>query len=359
MANDAAKNKNRRTFTKSALLTLLGAICGPASAASGSTRSGQVNLQAMPSRPWADPASLVISIAAGTVAVENVADSVRAYREGLGYVEHWRGKLSVETAEFWDAPEMAGKTAAVVGPRELQSGLIRFVELGSEFRRIESHTTLGWAALEIRAKNVDAMPGQLAGSAIMHTNGPADLKFGSGPPSLRAVQFKGPSGEPLYFTQDLQFDRSPLIGKQNVGGVFLQTLVAVPYIKTRDLYLRSLGMQLRVEASVPRSGVARQSGAEPGKMYRMASVRAPEYNSVQIDEYPGTIGARPRTPGYLPSGVAMCTLRVRSIELVAAALQEIDVPFRRLASNSVPPYVGTQALCCVGFSGEIIEFVEA
>jgi hypothetical protein len=349
----------KRTLVKSTAMLIASASVGRLGAILASDEPAEVHLQDMPDRPWADPASLVSTIAAGTVAVPNAAEMVGAYQHGLGYVEHWRGLISDETARFWGAPAMAGRAAAVVGPAELKSGLVRFVELGDEFRSIPSHTTLGWAALEIRARNVDAMADQMAGSPIVHSGGPADLKFGSGPATLRAVQFKGPVGEPLFFTQDLQFDRSRLIGSNNVGGIFLQTLVAAPYVQTRDFYLKTLAMQLRAEASVPRTSVAEALGADKSRLYKMASVRAPQYCAIQIDEFPEVTPARPSTPGYLPPGVCMCTLFVRDTELVAGALRAANLPFTQIGSNPIPPGLGRRALACRGFSGEIVEFVEA
>jgi len=313
----------------------------------------------MPDRPWADPASLVRTIAAGTVAVPDVAGSVSAYRQAFRYVEHWRGDVSEEMANFWGTPAMAGRAAAVVGPSGFTSGLIRFVELGEDFQSIPSHTTRGWAALEIRVRDADAMVAQVAGSQIEHTGGPSDLKFGVGPPTLRPVQFRGPSGEPLYFTEDLQFDRSKLIGSDNVGGIFLQTIVAVPFTQTRDFYMRTLAMQLRAQVKFPRAQVAESLGLEKNRMYYMTSVRAPQYCAIQVDEYPDEIMARPAAPGCLPPGVCMCTLQVRDLDLVAAALGDSDVPFNQIESNSIPPGAGGRALACRGFSGEFVEFVES
>ncbi len=287
-----------------------------------------------------------------------MADSIEAYRKGLGYVEHWRGSIPAAMAGFWGAPAMAGREAAVLGPSELNNGLIRLVELGDEFLHIPNHTTLGWAALEIRVRAVDDMVGQLAGLPFTRTGGPADLKWGPAPATLRAAQFEGPSGEPVFFTQDLQFDRSKLIGSENVGGIFLQTLVAGPYIQTRNFYLKTLAMQLSLEVGLPRVSVANALGVDNSGLYKMAAVRAPQYCSIQIDEFPDVTPKRPSAPGSFPPGICMCTFSVRDFDLVAAALRQADVPFAQMDSNPIPPYVGGRALACRGHSGEFVEFIE-
>lgn len=349
----------KRNFIKSTGMILASTAFGRTGSLLAATVPQEVHLQEMPDRPWADPASLVTTIAAGTIAVPNVDEMVSTYKQGLEYVEHWRGTISEETARFWGTPAMAGRAAAVLGPPDLKTGLIRFVELGDDFKYVPSHTTLGWTALEVRVRNVDAMVEQLAKTTIKHTGGPADLKFGSGPPTLRAAQFEGPAGEAIYFTQDLQFDRAKIIGRNNVGGILLQTLVAVPYVPTRDLYLKTLAMQLRVEASFPRANVAETFGVDKSIFYKMASVRAPQYCAIQVDEYPDITPARPAAPGCLPPAACMSTLAVRDLNLVASALEVAGVPFTRTETAAMLPGFGGRALACRGYSGEFIEFVES
>ena len=147
--------------------------------------------------PWGDPSTLVTAIAVGTVAVPDVADLVEAYCDWFAYVEHRRGSVPAALADFWDAPAPAGHSAALVGPHDMNRGLIRFVEIGSEFKRIPPFTTLGWTALEIRARNVDKLVSQLEGGPFVSPTGPHDLKFGDSLATLRAVQFRGPTGELL------------------------------------------------------------------------------------------------------------------------------------------------------------------
>ena len=358
MKSPAVIDLKKRTLTKSAALLIASASLGRLGRALAVSESPQVYLKEMPDRPWADPSSLVSAIAAGTIAVPNVAAMVDAYRHGFGYVEHWRGRVPAATAEFWGVPAMADREAAVVGPSELNNGLIRFVELGDQFRQIPPHTTLGWATLEIRVRAVDDMVGQLAGLPFTRTGGPRDLKWGSAPATLRAAQFRGPSGEPLIFTQDLQIDRSSLIGSKNVGGIFLQTLIAGPYIKTRDFYLKTLAMQLSLEVGVPRVNAADALGVDNSGLYKMAAVRAPQYCSIQIDEFPDMTPKRPSVPGYFPSGLCMCTFSVQDLDLVAVTLRQAGVSFAQMDSNSIPPFVGGRTIACRGHSGEFVEFIE-
>jgi hypothetical protein len=219
--------------------------------------------------------------------------------------------------------------------------------------------TLGWVALEIRVRSPDAMPEQLKGLPFTHTGGPGNSSTAGGAPAYRAAQFKGPSGEPLYFTQHTQLDTLLEHGPNNVGPLFIQTLAARPYLETRDFYQETLAMMSRMEVDVGRRNLVSKFDLPPDRTYKMAAVRAPEYCSIQIDEYPDVIEARPAVDGCLPPGSAMCTFATRDLDRVAGALRQTGLPFTRLDSHSIAPAGGKRALACRGYSGEFIEFVES
>ena len=349
---------SRREAAKSLGFLVLTASVGlrlPVNAAAASTGdSGDAGPQA-----WGDPSTLVSAIAAGTLAVPSVAETVDAYTKGLGYTELWRGRIPSAVAEFWGTPAMADRTAAVVGPPGHRHGLVRIVELGADFQPVDFHETLGWVALEIRVRSPDVMLEQLKGLPFVHTGGPGDSSTQGGAPSYRAAQFKGPSGEPLYFTQHAQLDRLVKLGRNNVGPLFIQTLAARPYRETRDFYLEALAMKSRMEIDVPRANLAGKFGLAPERTYKMAAVRAPEYCSIQIDEYPEEVAPRPAADGCLVPGACMCTFATRDLERVAGALRRSGLPFTELDSHSMPPSTGGRALACRGYSGEIVEFVES
>lgn len=349
----------RRRFIKSAAFAI--GVAGLGRAASAYAQPEQLrdgrDYEIAPQ--WGDPSTLVSAIAAGTVAVPNVAEMVDAYCEWFSYVEHWSGSITAELADFWGASEIEGRKAAVVGPRDMSRGLLRFVEIGSEFKRIPSYTTLGWTALEIRVKNVDEVVKQLENSPFYSPTGPHDLKFSAAPPTLRAVTFIGPTGELLYLTEDLKYDRSVQIGAENVGPLFIQTLAANPYEATRDFYQRTLAMRMSVEVDVSIENVTAALGVANDRKYKLSAVRAPAHCSIEIDEYPKVAIARPRAPGILPPGACMCSFVTEDIEKIARALDDADISFRRLESNPMPPYANGRSIFCRGASGELVEFVES
>tara|TARA_R110002049_G_scaffold115854_14_gene268105 strand:- start:16113 stop:17210 length:1098 start_codon:yes stop_codon:yes gene_type:complete len=307
---------------------------------------------------WGNPATLVSGIAAGTLTVPSLDETVSAYTRGFAYVEYWRGSVSPELAKFWGTPAMAGRRTAVLGPPEHDSGLIRVLELGDDFEKVNPYDSLGWVALEIRVRTPDDMVEQLKGLPFTHTGGPGDSSTAGGAPAYRAAQFKGPSGEPLYFTQHTQLDGLLEMGANNVGPLFIQTLAARPYLKSRDFYQETLGLQSRMEIDVPRNSLAKSLGLPQGRRYKMAAVRAPEFCSIQIDEYPKEAMPRPTVEGCLPPHSSMCTFATTDLDVVAAALSGSGIPFNRIEAHPMFPAKGSRAISCRGHSGEFVEFVE-
>jgi hypothetical protein len=308
--------------------------------------------------PWGDASTLVSTIGAGTLAASSVAETVEAYRKGFGYVEHYRGRIPKETAEFWGVPAMAGRAVAVVGPPGYQRGMIRIVELGKDFKEVSYHDTLGWIALEIHVRSPDEVVGQLKGLPFVHTGGPGTANDREGKPLYRAAQFKGPSGEPLYMTQHMQLDELMSIGRNNVGPLFIQTVSTTSYQETLSFYLKDLRMKMRIEIETPRTKLVESLGLPSGARYKMAAVRAPEYCALQIDEYPKATPQRPATPGCFAPGVSMCTLTTRDLDAVKSTLRNANMQFAEVESNSCPPFHHARAVFFLGRGGERVEVVE-
>jgi hypothetical protein len=347
-----AMDQDRRTLLKSAACLLLATSAGTLSArralAAGSSAPA----------PWGDPSTVVSAIGAGTLAVASVAETAEAYRKGFGYIEHYRGRIPREMAEFWAVPAMAGRTVAVVGPPGYQRGMIRIVELGSDFKEVSYHNTLGWIALEIHVRSPDGLATQLKGLPFIHTGGPGTANDREGKPLYRAAQFKGPSGEPLYMTQHMQLDELVSVGRNNVGPLFIQTLSTTAYPETLGFYLKDLRMKMRIEIETPRTNLVETLGLSSGARYKMAAVRAPEYCALQIDEYPKATPQRPAAPECFVPGVSMCTLTTRNLELVKSALSDAHMQFAEIETNTCPPFHHARAVFFMGRGGERVEVVE-
>ncbi|HXN21743.1 MAG TPA: VOC family protein [Candidatus Dormibacteraeota bacterium] len=333
------------------------AVLGTTSSASALT-PGQLET----GKPDAGVAPLTSGISAGTASVFNVNECINEYRKAFNYVVHWRGKVMVSQAAMWGAPGVAGHPSAVVGPKDMQRGLIRFVEVST--RPTKAFTTRGWTALEIRTRNVDELARHLEGSSFRRIGGPADLKFTTQSHVLRAVQALGPSGEALYCTQSLVDPEGAYpggqLGPNNVGTLFIMVLACWPYLETRDFYVQTLGMKLGVEHPRPLRFANQFIGWPDDRNGILATARSGPTSLIELDGYPEAVPSRPIPGGNLPAGASMCTLEVPNLGAVAAALKTAEIPFSQMESRlSQPPYRGSAALACSGRSGEIVEFVQS
>ena len=348
-----AVDQSKRGLIKSAAGVLVATSVGALSARQASAAS-----PAAASSVWGDTSTLVTTLGAGTLAARSVAETVEAYSKGFGYVEHFRGRVAKEMAEFWGAPAMAGREVSVMGPPGYNRGMIRIVELGNDFKEISYHETLGWTALEIHVRSPEEVVEQLKGHNFIHTGGPGTAKDNEGNAFYRAAQFKGPSGEPLYMTQHMQLDQLMSVGRNNVGALFIQTLTVTSYPETLDFYVNTLKMKMRIEIQTPRANLAKALNLPSDARYKMAAVRAPEFSAVQIDEYPKAVPKRPASPGCFAPGVNICTFTTRDIDVVKTALRGAKVQFAEIESNGCPPFAYGRAVCFVGRGGERLEIVE-
>ncbi|MFO7305439.1 MAG: hypothetical protein C0P74_007975 [Gammaproteobacteria bacterium] len=308
--------------------------------------------------PWGDPATLVTAIGAGTLAAASVAETVEAYRKGFGYVEHYRGHVPREMAEFWGVPAMAGRAVSVMGPPGYQRGLIRIVELGKDFQEVSYPDTLGWIALEILVRSPDDLVNELKGLPFVHTGGPNTANDQEGKPLYRAAQFKGPSGEPLFMTRHMQLEPLMAGSRNNVGPLFIQTFSTTSYQDALNFYLKELKLKMRIEWQSPRTDLVKALGLKGDARYKSAAVRTPDYCALQIDEYPKEAPQRPAVPGCFAPGVSMCTLTTRNLDAVKAALQTAGIAFKEIEANTCPPFPHARAVSFVGKGGERVEIVE-
>jgi len=54
----------------------------------------------------------------------------------------------------------------------------------------------------------------------------------------------------------------------------------------------------------------------------------------------------------------MCTLITHDLDAVEAALMQANVVITKIEANSIPPFVGSRGIFCLGRAGERVEFIE-
>ncbi|MEP7311559.1 MAG: hypothetical protein ABI859_03165 [Pseudomonadota bacterium] len=128
-----------------------------------------------------------------------------------------------------------------------------------------------------------------------------------------------------------------------------------------------LSRRLLLQAATGMALGAPESQAPPNRMEikthrnggaRMSAVRATEYCSVRIDEFPTDTPRRPAAPGCFAAGVNICTLTRSNLDAVKAALTQAQRPFTEVASNTCPPFQGARGVYLLGLGGERSEIMQ-
>jgi len=91
---------------------------------------------------------LTSALALATALVPNLEEVISVYSKWLGFVVHWRGKVPAAEANFWEAPAVAGRPAAVLGPKDRDLGLLakhgRIVVVGNRAKtEIDARQAMG------------------------------------------------------------------------------------------------------------------------------------------------------------------------------------------------------------------------
>lgn len=300
-------------------------------------------------------ASLIRDLARLTVSVADLPSTVEAYTRYLGYTLRESGQFQAAYAAALDAPALALASWAELGSPDGSPGTVRFVHDPASSPG-PPLTTYGWSALEITVQNCDELCAVLQKSgAFSHYAGPADLRFGDGPPGQRAFQAIGPGGELLYLTQILRHSqdyRLPVPGQGvAVGRLFIAVLNARHYAETLSFYENVLGMPRLMEVRVPLKLVNRALNLPPDTLHTLVTVKTEADTLIEIDGYSQPALLRPTEPGHLPSLANLLTLTTLYFDIIRERLETLNFPYRIWPG---PP----RTLVVRTPGGELIELVE-
>lgn len=284
------------------------------------------------------------SIVIITLTVLNLGPVEQAYRDGLDYRTVERGAISGELSSVWNTPAATGRPFILMQPASKAEVYLRFVE-GPEVDGYAPLTTFGWNATELLVTDPDALATKLEGSAFRIIGPPKDLW--AAPNAPRAMQTLGPGNEILYLTRNGNFATQTFVDR-----VFIMVVGGPSMAGFRDFYGAKLGLTVGAATPFPISVISNAQGLPAETTYPLALAEISADFLIELDEYPGTAGARPIAPGNLPPGTAMVSFYVD-------ALDRIDV-----AWNAAPrtvtgfPYAGRRTGVTIGPAGEWIELIE-
>jgi catechol 2,3-dioxygenase-like lactoylglutathione lyase family enzyme len=285
-----------------------------------------------------------------TLLVLSTGHTERVYEEELDYRVMEKGAVSLELAEAWQAPQVAGRRYTLLQPASGAEVYLRLIETDN-VGNYAPMRTLGWNAVEIHVEDPDAIVEEVDPEQFELVGAPAFL---TGSDNVRAAQMLGPDRELLYFTQVIDPARANFnIGtaETRVDRVFIMVLGTADIEATGSWYADWFGQQVSGPWPYQVKVLSRAWGAPEDTIYELAIAQLQEPFLIEIDEYPAAARPRTRTSAGLPYGPAMVTFRVDSLASVARRLG------REPVSPPEPIYADLQSISLEGPSGELIELV--
>ena len=288
---------------------------------------------------------------AGTVSVADLDRSRELYERWLDYRTVEQGQVERALAASWGTPAVAGARCAVLGPASGADICLRLIQAPpvAEFRPLVSY---GWAALEFCVTDVLAVNERMLQSPFEIIGPPRRIE---GLDAIFPMQVRGPDGEICYFTQinsDLPDFRLPR-AKTLIDHLFINVLAASDMPATHRWMVQQLGLAIGREAmELVYTLLAQAFGTPREQLYTISTVVHEQDIFLEVDQLPPQAGPRPRHPGWLPPGIAMTTLKVPSLDAIAAPF--IAAPQNRDGAL----YQGRRSATVADPDGALFELVE-
>jgi hypothetical protein len=292
---------------------------------------------------------MLVSIVAVTLAAPDLGAVETAYTRYLRYEVVERGEVSLDLAQSWSAPAVAGRRYILMRPESREPVYLRFVEQPAT-PGYEPLTTHGWNATEILVENPDELAKKLAQSPFRIIGPPRPLTMN---PKVRAMQVIGPANELLYLTRippgGSLFDLGS--AKSWVDRTFIVVLGGPDMVAMQAFYRDMLGVPV-TQANPAVVNVVNNANKLPDDNPILLGIaRLPKNFLIELDEYPKVTRPRPQRDGELPPGMAIVSFSVES--LGDRKLPWVAPPKARTEA----PYNGKRAGLLRGAAGELVEIV--
>ncbi|TMM58645.1 hypothetical protein FEE95_04225 [Maribacter algarum] len=296
---------------------------------------------------------IIERIKMATVVVKDIKTTKKLYTGWLDYKLADEGKISKEMANGWGTPKMNEKPFALLQPKSGDDVYLRVVE-GTVPKDYKAMTTYGWNAIELIVENPDEVYEKLSKSPFVHIGGPENL--GDGLSSIRAVQFKGPSGEVFYFTADMGHNEESTLLKARsaIDRPFIMVAAGPDARVMTDFYVNIFNAKEAFFMETPIPLIASAQNLTKDYKFALGLVRLGAFsNSIEIDGYSENAKLRGTEEGELPPGVSMASFTVSNLDLIDSSLF-INSPIILPGLG----YDGNRMVIVKGPAGEFIELIE-
>lgn len=284
-----------------------------------------------------------------TIVTAQFDDTLKAYKEVLGYEQIEKGQLSEAMATHWGLPKLAKNRLAILAPKSGVPVFLRFIEVT---HAKQSRPSCGWFALEICVKDVEALYKRLIKTETFTPFAePTPLAFTD---RVYPMQCRGPAGEILYLNEvrgSLPNIDLP-IANSDVDHLFIAILSAADMEHANEFYCSLLNMSVNERHEIAYKTINRVHGLPLETRHNLSTLGGPRQVGLEIDQYPGLANPpRPITEETMISGVLMVSF-VSDIQGV--------LPERHICSTEVlsqAPYNGAKSTILIGPAGERTELI--
>lgn len=217
--------------------------------------------------------------------------------------------LSVAEAERWGTPTLAGAPTRILRPPSGEGGWIRVLAGGSGTPVPRPLATVGWRALELMVRDVEAAVDRAEKQGFRVLGRPRRLGNAGSLP-LTAGQVMSRDGVILYLTQVLRpIDGFSLpLSRGDVDGIFIAVLGARDLVATRAFLEERIRVFRASDRSSPVGVVNEVLGLAEDTPHRLSSLQLEGSHLVEVDQVPQLGPTPPPQAGAPARGVAVVAI---------------------------------------------------
>ncbi len=292
---------------------------------------------------------------AATLTVSHLEQSKSLYSDWLDYNCVETGRIDLNLAQSWEAPNTAGQNFCVLQPASGADVFIRMIEQPAvpNYRPLRSY---GWAAIEICNQDTLAVNSRMERSPFEIIGPPKEL---DGMPAIFPMQVKGPDGEIVYFTEirdDLEAYDLPRAASL-IDKLFI-LVIACRDIKVTGKWLEEhLLINKGRDIEIVYTMINQAFDLPMDTKHPIATLKHERDVFLEIDTYPKEAENRPLHEGMLPPCVAIGSFIHPNFEALERQNKEIWITPPQKRDGVI--YAGKRAATVRSPDGTLIEIIEA
>jgi len=283
-------------------------------------------------------------LSCATFTCRSLVHSISIYKSLFDYDVIKTGTVPESVADFWQSPNDAGASYALLAPHNgADGGFVRLIEKPAMEAQVPFQN-YGWCGAEFVVEDVFALQARLEN---------ADLKILMDPkPPWAPMAAAGPDGEGWLFNTPADnnpFNYTVLPARSFVDRISIIVCACKDRVRSETFYAELLGAKPGHRAEMPLPFANRAMELPDETAYKTGAMRLGRTPFIELDQYPeGETG----NSHPFESGLVLGTFHVPSLD-------NVNVSF--LSEPAVVDdefYEGKRCALCEGPDGERIEIIE-